>query len=194
MTSQEDSQNSQDSTMTIMQENRHEVLYFAYGSNLSTEQMRQRCPYSTPVGLAYLSGWRWLINERGFANVVQTNDPDEQQGVYGLLYLLPPQDEELLDAHEGVPWAYQKYQVQVRWANASQDDETLKALIYVDTRRTEEDVPREEYVGRMERGISDVVENWGMDEDWVDDVLRRFWEDKGKGKGKGKGKMRVGGE
>ncbi|KAF4969678.1 hypothetical protein FSARC_3124 [Fusarium sarcochroum] len=200
MSSQGDSQPSQDSTMTLMQENLSEVLYFAYGSNLSTEQMRRRCPYSTPVGLAYLKGWKWIINARGFANIVQLpidddDTPDaeenrqltakgkekatkeeEDSGVYGLLYLVPPEDEERLDGHEGVPWAYQKFQVDVKWASAKKDeDETLRALVYVDGMRVEEDVPRDEYVGRMEAGIEDVVENWGMNEEWADRIMRRFW-------------------
>ncbi|KAF5020785.1 hypothetical protein F66182_7180 [Fusarium sp. NRRL 66182] len=200
MSSQGDSQPSQDSTMTLMQENLHEVLYFAYGSNLSTEQMRERCPYSTPVGLAHLKGWKWIINGRGYANVVQLpiddddNTPEAEErrqpsvkgkekaveadegGVYGLLYLVPPEDEERLDGYEGVPWAYQKFQVDVKWANADkEDDETLRALVYVDGLRVAEDVPRDEYVERMERGIEDAVENWGLDEEWADRVMRRFW-------------------
>ncbi|KAL6359445.1 hypothetical protein LRP88_06866 [Fusarium phalaenopsidis] len=190
MSSQGDSQPSQDSTMTLMQDNLHEVLYFAYGSNLSTEQMRQRCPYSTPVGLAYLEGWKWIINARGYANIVQLplddNEDetdkgkgkavdDEEHGVYGLLYLLPPQDEERLDQHEGVPWAYQKFQVNVKWAHSKDSEETLRALVYVDGQRVEEDVPRDEYVGRMERGIEDAVDNWGLDEEWADRTMRRFW-------------------
>lgn len=207
--SQDDSQESQDSTMTVMQEDRHEVLYFAYGSNLSTEQMRQRCPSSTPVGLAYLRGWRWFINGRGYANVAQLGDSDDEvegkgkgkgkgkakeereEGVYGLLYLLPPQDEERLDGYEGVPWAYQKFQVDVKWArkNSSdeeeeeedayedEDEEPLRALIYVDGERVEEGPPREEYVDRMEKGIEDGVENWGLDEEYADKVMRKFWRD-----------------
>ncbi|KPM36244.1 hypothetical protein AK830_g10321 [Neonectria ditissima] len=195
----EDSQQSTDSTMTMMQDNLHEVLYFAYGSNLSTEQMRQRCPYSTPVGLAHLKGWKWFINGRGYANVAQmpANDNDTSngkgkatatesdgnkvdEGVYGLLYLLPPHDEERLDGYEGVPHAYQKFQVDVKWArrdgDKADDGETLRALIYVDEERTDEDVPRVEYVDRLERGIQDAVENWGLDEGYADRVMRRFWD------------------
>ncbi|KAL7620496.1 hypothetical protein AAE478_009491 [Parahypoxylon ruwenzoriense] len=122
------------------------VLYFAYGSNLSPTQMHGRCPSSTPVGLAFLPGWTWLINERGFANIVPV--PKEQKeekdvrggaggiansdgvveeeeeeekapdvevgmekgvdGVYGVLYRLHPDDEAMLDMHEGVPWAYER--------------------------------------------------------------------------------------
>ncbi|KAI1079060.1 hypothetical protein F5B20DRAFT_191376 [Whalleya microplaca] len=114
-----------------------EVLYFAYGSNLSTTQMHQRCPRSTPVGLGHLPGWKWIINERGYANIVQQQPQPQQQqqqqasspsasattttttaaagnasagdpGVYGLLYRLHPDDEATLDACEGVPWAYER--------------------------------------------------------------------------------------
>ncbi|KAF9773190.1 hypothetical protein IL306_009036 [Fusarium sp. DS 682] len=203
MSSQGDSQPSQDSTMTLMQENLSEVLYFAYGSNLSTEQMRRRCPYSTPVGLAYLKGWKWIINARGYANIVQLpvdSDDDDtpeaeenrqlstkgkekekekhEEGVCGLLYLIPSDDEEKLDGYEGVPWAYQKFLVEVKWANAKkEEDETLKAIVYVDELMVEEDAPQEEYIGRMEDGIKDAIENWGLDENYANRVMRRFWTD-----------------
>ncbi|POR39141.1 Uncharacterized protein TPAR_00661 [Tolypocladium paradoxum] len=172
---------SQDSVMTVTPENRHEILYFAYGSNLSTAQMRQRCPYSTPVGLGYLAGWKWLINERGYANVVQlaASDSAKGGGVYGLLYLLPPQDEKRLDGYEGVPWAYEKLHCDLRWARDGEGravDEPARALVYVDRKRAGEGTPRDEYVGRMERGIQDAVENWGLDRGYADKVMRRFWK------------------
>ncbi|RDL35344.1 uncharacterized protein BP5553_07275 [Venustampulla echinocandica] len=47
------------------------TLYFAYGSNLSLTQMSQRCPSSPYYGLGKLPGYRWIIGERGYANVVK---------------------------------------------------------------------------------------------------------------------------
>lgn len=202
MDSQDDSQESQDSVMTVMDDNRPEVLYFAYGSNLSTEQMRERCPYSTPVGLGFLPGWRWIINTRGYANVVPDNEdgsastPTEDTaipattaatkssfgGVYGLLYLLPLQDEERLDRYEGVPLAYEKAVMDAKWVcdgagkpMLDEDAAEVRVLVHVDKQRTTEDQPKEEYVGRMERGIEDAVDNWGMDKEYADSVMRRFW-------------------
>ncbi|KAG8415034.1 hypothetical protein J3458_008918 [Metarhizium acridum] len=175
----EDSQLSQDSVMTATPEDRHEILYFAYGSNLSTAQMRQRCPHSTPVGLGYLEGWKWLINERGYANVVRVSGGGGGGGVYGLLYLLPPQDEERLDVCEGVPWAYEKMTCDARWVRDGLGkalDEPVRALVYVDTSRVRESVPGDEYVQRMERGIEDAVNNWGLDGEYAARVMRRFWE------------------
>ncbi|KAJ6444710.1 AIG2-like family protein [Purpureocillium lavendulum] len=193
---------SQDSVMTVTQETRHEILYFAYGSNLSTAQMRQRCPFSTPVGLGFLEGWRWIINERGYANVVPmesspspsdggSGGSNRKAGVYGLLYLLPPQDEARLDGYEGVPWAYERMHCDyLRWATPAPpssssgpdassagygNDEPVRALVYVDRQRTTAGTPRDEYVGRMEEGIRDAVYNWGLDEAYADLVMRRFW-------------------
>ncbi|KAK8009008.1 AIG2 family protein [Apiospora marii] len=108
------------------------TLYFAYGSNLSSTQMKARCPTAVPVGLGYLPDWTWLINKRGYANIVQ-NPADDQAnskpsadvtanthdhhsvpkdssapGVYGVVYTLQPADEAELDVCEGVPTAYQK--------------------------------------------------------------------------------------
>ncbi|KAL7795790.1 hypothetical protein V8C37DRAFT_373451 [Trichoderma ceciliae] len=221
------SQGSQDSTLTITDENRSEILYFAYGSNLSTEQMRQRCPFSTAVGLGKITGWRWIINRRGYANIVseggegggedvemdeedgEEDDDDEEEEekvggekrkirmedtgseegkVYGMLYLLPVEDEERLDRYEGVPWAYEKVHLEADWVSSTKvmkKDEygedveeeltPVKVLAYVDRKRTREGKPKEEYVARMERGIQDAVQNWGLSEEYADRVMRRFW-------------------
>ncbi|PNP47195.1 hypothetical protein THARTR1_10700 [Trichoderma harzianum] len=202
------SQGSQDSTLTITDENRSEILYFAYGSNLSTEQMRQRCPYSTAVGLGKVTGWRWIINTRGYANIVREEDIDmegeddekgksrmdedtereqEESQVYGMLYLLPVEDEERLDHYEGVPWAYEKLHIDASWVSnrdgidggqrVEEELTPVKVLAYVDRQRVTEGRPKEEYVERMERGIEDAVENWGMSEEYADRVMRRFWVD-----------------
>ncbi|KAM0666420.1 hypothetical protein ACQRIT_005179 [Beauveria bassiana] len=191
--SQGDSQQSQDSVLTVIQEERHEVLYFAYGSNLSTAQMRARCPLSTAIGLGFLPRWRWIINSRGYANILPPSSPPSSSsssstttddGVYGLLYLLPPRDEESLDRFEGVPHAYEKLRCEVRWvrdgdgkllAGEEGGGEPVKALVYVDERRTEDGTPAKEYVGRMERGIEDAVRNWGLDEGYANRVMRKWW-------------------
>ena len=97
--------------------------YFAYGSNLSTTQMMQRCPGSAVVGVAVLDGWGWFTNERGFANVADGPDRPPlprasqltapmtvdfeivpgQPRVYGLVYTITAEDEAMLDVYEGVP-------------------------------------------------------------------------------------------
>ncbi|KAJ6084488.1 hypothetical protein N7486_011288 [Penicillium sp. IBT 16267x] len=102
-----------------------QYLYFAYGSNLSPTQMKQRCIINPslsakPLAIATLPKWRWLICEAGYANVLppqgmrvgpQNSDAvskvpvsGTEDAVYGVLYELDPADEELLDGYEGVDW------------------------------------------------------------------------------------------
>ncbi|KAI1136003.1 hypothetical protein F5Y05DRAFT_392643 [Hypoxylon sp. FL0543] len=218
------------------------VLYFAYGSNLSPTQMQVRCPSSAPIGLAHLPGWTWLINERGYANIVQHQTPvplappkssplhlpsppfgsaeeasradlirrsekqegkesaneeesesgtKEKEGVYGVLYRMDPDDEATLDSYEGVPWAYERRFVEVSLVSISaaktthEDEtgnspqntkkmETVPALVYVDFKRVLPSVPNREYVNRMNRGIREATERWGLPKPYVDVVMRPF--------------------
>ncbi|KAG7148216.1 hypothetical protein HYQ46_002917 [Verticillium longisporum] len=160
-------------------------LYFAYGSNLSTTQMKTRCPASTPVGRAFLgTRWEWLINERGYANVVYRRSENKDAtdtstststatgpGVYGVLYRLPPADEELLDGYEGVPIAYEKVTLPVLvFAPGVQqgpgEGREAEALVYVDYHCVGKGEPLDEYVGRMNRGIREATEAFGLPGCW----------------------------
>ena len=86
-----------------------EQLYFAFGSNLHLAQMAKRCPESRYIGIGRLCNHRFQINQRGFANVV----PSPGYVVEGLVYLLSMADEAKLDKHEGVPTAYDKYNLTI---------------------------------------------------------------------------------
>jgi gamma-glutamylcyclotransferase len=157
--------------------------------------MSSRCPSSTYHSSGVLRGYRWIIGPRGYANIVKTKsttsggEKDEGEDVvYGMLYLLhDPYDEEALDRSEGVPEAYTKHFLSVellsvdeRGANFGgqermrvEGDGGVKALVYVDLKRTGEGVCKEEYVGRMNRGIRDAVAK-GMPESYVERVMRPF--------------------
>lgn len=88
---------------------RQSVLYFAFGSNMHLGQMAKRCPESRYVGIAKLHKWRFQINNRRYANVVFS--PGSY--VEGLVYRLSVTDEANLDKSEGVPTAYQKYNLAI---------------------------------------------------------------------------------
>lgn len=97
-------------------------MYFAYGSNLSYSQMMLRCTCNPdksakPVAIARLDGWRWLISEEGYANIIppkalrvglqeaegeKVHVTGKEDAVFGILYDMTPKDESLLDAYEGV--------------------------------------------------------------------------------------------
>lgn len=172
-------------------------LYFAYGSNLSLAQMKSRCPGSGYYALGLLKGYKWIIGERGYANVIKTSNPKSQEHeteehvIYGMLYTLEDQDEENLDIAEGVPYAYSKRELDIELvskggarvggSNAAEEvtaktrgkPEVVEALVYVDEKRLGEGICKEEYVGRMNRGITDAVGK-GMDKSWVQRVIRPF--------------------
>lgn len=155
-------------------------LYLGYGSNLSTTQMAARCPSSRPIGLAFLPKWTFIINQRGCANVIRELDSTVHalqhlpRGVYGVLYELTDVDEDLLDIYEGVPDAYEKLELNVEVVGSNGKEECVVALVYVDSKRIETAQPREEYVGRMNRGIDEATKEWGLPKWYVDKVMRRF--------------------
>ena len=75
-------------------------FYFAYGSNMNPDRIRQRIPQARPVGTAFILGWR--IKERLYADIERSKGGR----VDGVLYLLTPSEIYTLDAYEGYPRTY----------------------------------------------------------------------------------------
>ena len=160
------------------------TMYFAYGSNLWLHQMSTRCPTATYLGIARLNTYKWLINTRGYANVVEV--PDSQNDtdthlVYGLVYTLSQTDESRLDKNEGVPEAYTKEYLPCDfWPSKDYGKVdtteppayTRDMLVYIDRKRTTPDKPRVEYVYRMNQGIADAV-RLGVPEAYVEGIMRK---------------------
>lgn len=159
------------------------TIYFGYGSNLWLHQMRTRCPSSTYLGVARLSNYRWIINERGYANVVEITSPSPKDVVYGLVFSLLPSDESALDINEGVPHAYTKELLPCSfWASPNSQpvdvsqpptEEAREMLVYIDRKRVGVAEPREEYVVRMNKGIEDAF-RMGVPRGYVEGAMRKF--------------------
>ena len=87
--------------------------YFAYGSNMSYEQMKERCPDSKYVGVARLNGYKLdftkmsTIRGGGVADIVESDD----DCVYGILYTIIDDDLAKLDRFEGFPRMYNRQTV-----------------------------------------------------------------------------------
>ena len=157
-------------------------LYFGYGSNLWLYQMSLRCPSSRYVGVARLPAYRWIINNRGYANIVSSEDSSDV--VYGLVYSLMVADEAQLDINEGVPEAYTKEFLKATlWTEKGGEHvdtqggelggQAKELLVYIDRERTNDDKPKQEYVYRMNMGIKDALAK-GVPQDYIDRVIRRF--------------------
>jgi gamma-glutamylcyclotransferase len=184
-----------------------QTIYFAYGSNLWLHQMRTRCPTSTYLGVALLKNYTWIINSRGYANVIEqtkksqpsssdtTTSTTSQSSVYGLVFSLAPSDESQLDKNEGVPIAYTKEHLACDFWKAKDSSSGLdtskpptetgkRMLVYIDRKRVAEDTPKDEYVYRLNRGIDDALK-MGVPKSYVDGVMRKFIPGEGEdGKGK----------
>ena len=79
------------------------MLYFAYGSNLDPDQMRERCPGARTVGLAALHDQRVVfpLYSQRWGGGVASVQPVHGGTVWGVLYDLDEQDLAALDGHEG---------------------------------------------------------------------------------------------
>lgn len=164
-------------------------LYFGYGSNLRIQQMHERCQNSLYLGIARLKGYKWLINSRGYANVVELPKGSSERAkceVWGLVFWLNAEDEAKLDVNEGVPRAYTKEMLRVEFWRQRVDSgkglgvdteneksERRECLVYIDRKRVEEDKPKTEYVLRMNLGIDDALD-LGVPSAYVEGVMRRF--------------------
>ena len=71
-------------------------LYFAYGANMDVAAMRERCPRSTPLGLARLPRHRFIITTDGYASVIR----DARESVPGVLWDCALGDIRTLDKFE----------------------------------------------------------------------------------------------
>lgn len=88
-------------------------LYFAFGSNLSIEQMAARCPSAVAVAPSLVEGYRigFTGDSSSWGGGVATVVGDPDAFVPGLLWSLTDWDLRRLDRYEGHPWHYQRERV-----------------------------------------------------------------------------------
>lgn len=103
------------------------IRYFAYGSNISPEQMKFRCPGAQIIDVAYLDNWRFHINTRGSASIMRARD----SRTWGILWNCAGAHIATLDEYEGVGWRnYRKDRVEV----VTRNGRTQSALVYISPR------------------------------------------------------------
>ena len=94
---------------------------FAYGSNMPTSRLRQRCPSALPLGIAKLHGYelRWHKKSRdgsGKCDIVKAAHANAC--VYGVLYQIDSTEKTLLDKAEGLGAGYAEIEVNVSFPDS----------------------------------------------------------------------------
>jgi gamma-glutamylcyclotransferase (GGCT)/AIG2-like uncharacterized protein YtfP len=134
-------------------------IYFAYGANMDRAAMAERCPRSTPIGLARLARHTFAIMPNGWGNVA----PAPGKTAHGVLWNLDFRDVPALDAFEDVDSGlYRKIVKPVVKA----DGGSVAALIYIG--EGEGGRPRPEYLA----GVVAAARAWGLPADYVADIER----------------------
>jgi gamma-glutamylcyclotransferase (GGCT)/AIG2-like uncharacterized protein YtfP len=127
------------------------MMYFAYGSNMDPEQMSQRVVGARALGPARLDGFSLTFSvysnkwEGGAANI----ELEPEGHVWGVLWEVPDEHAERLDAYEGHPVFYRREEVSV-----DGPDGTVVAMTYRIAHQEGTYIrPTDQYLQRMRTGI-----------------------------------------
>ncbi len=144
----------------------NKILYFAYGSNLNHEQMKQRCPESEFVGRAMLKNYKLIYDGYGphrhgaVANIV----PQVGGTVWGGLFELSQNDLKKLDKFEGYPNVYDRKEVSLE-----NDKNDTVAGVFIYYKKLEAiGLPSQEYQDIIIKG----AEQCNLPQDYIYKVLK----------------------
>ena len=138
-----------------------QTSYLAYGSNLSIERMRSRCPDAEAIGRAMIPGYR-LLFKKSQSGFYATIEQDANCAVPVLAYLISDYDEALLDRCEGYPRHYYKryFQLSIRTLESGRPSgKRRKCMAYVLHEDRLLGEPSMEYFNLLHEGY----ERWGFD-------------------------------
>ena len=137
------------------------IYYFAYGSNLSKEQVATRCPESEYVISGKLLDYAWLIATRGYASV----RPSQDNFVLGEIFSLSEQDIAYLDVYESVAEGmYEKITLNIKTAKG-----TFDCLVYI-AADNKPGKTQTEYIARINAGINSA----NLPNDYVSKYIRPY--------------------
>ena len=105
-------------------------LYFAYGSNMSSERLRGRTPSAISLGRARLPGYalRWhKLGRDGSGKCDITPSNASGTAVWGVLYRIDGAERDGLDTVEGLGVGYDEHTVQVETDTVVREAVTYKA-------------------------------------------------------------------
>ena len=110
-------------------------FYFAYGSNMNPDRIRERIPGARLVGKAIIKGWK--LAERLYADIERSRG----SRVEGVGYLVNETERFRLDSYEGYPHIYGYIHVDA-WLDA---EHKVSAFTYAMTEATKKEREGKEY-------------------------------------------------
>jgi len=141
------------------------MYYFAYGSNMNHQQMKERCPGSRFLGRAYLKNYKLVYD--GYSKVAWKGpvaNVIEYPGAWSGVGLFDVSTENItaLDVFEGYPTAYDRKELEVF------DDKNgaFKAYVYLREGKPA-GVPSAKYRGVILAGAADC----GLPEEYIKSSL-----------------------
>ena len=136
------------------------ALYAAYGSNMDSAQMAERCPHSPQAGTGWLESWRLTFGgeDLGWQGALATVVEADNERVFVVLYEVSDNDEQALDRWDGATLGYySKLKVRV----ATLEGDTVAWLYVIND--YEGGLPSARYLGL----VADAAESAGAPEDYV---------------------------
>jgi len=127
--------------------------YFAYGSNLNKQQMKQRCPDAKPRFQAVLPNYKLIFTgwSREWKGGTASVKPVRGEKVAGAVYEISEKDLRRLDRYEDYPTTYDHINVLV----IKDDGVASNAITYIKRRQSDETKPSAEYLAVIRQGYKD---------------------------------------
>jgi len=137
-------------------------MTFAYGSNMLTTRLRERCPSAMPVNIAELRDYQLRWHKRssdGSGKCEIVADGSTEVHVFGVLYRVANNERQALDSAEGLGHGYEEIDVRVV---CDETEETAKAY-----RATDIDTMRRPYTWYRALVVAGAREH-GLPKDYID--------------------------
>ena len=125
-------------------------IYIAYGSNLNTDQMKQRCPDSEILGTGYIDDYELLFKQIGIdRGSFLTIEKKKGAKVPVTLYSISEDDEKSLDKCEEYPTTYYKKDMVIPYTDNNGVEKETNAFTYIMHENKPLGDPSKEYVKRV---------------------------------------------
>lgn len=155
---------------TTKKEEIKDMLYFAYGSNLDPDRMKERCPSAQVIGSGALGGYRLTFTENNAGKIVANIEEHEGSQVWGTIFHVEEADRKVLDKCEGHPNVYERTKIVLKFRNEPLTVQTYIMPEYIKQKKT-----LEVKKGFYADGYEKIKRGYGVpEESYLDYIIRGY--------------------